>query len=665
MSDLQTLLGTTKSYLEELSKWGINTLEDLLTYYPRTYESHNKWDSFTDLRWDQINYFNAKVCTKNSSPTKSWKTLFKCIIEDFQWELAECIWFVRPFFWDFLKEWKDFLFIWKAKLNFWKLQITSPKVELYWDTSIHTWEVVPVYSQIWEKLSPQWFREKINKLTKYVWIFEELLPKQVLEDERLISKSEAIKQIHFPDNLVILNKARERLAFEELFFLQKWALENKEAIKVLWKNEDLKINMNIDLIKDFFESLSFIPTNAQKISIFQILKDKQKAFPMQRLLEWDVWSWKTLVALAACLNTIHAWKQVAFMAPTEVLARQHFAGISKYIKTLEEKHEKYSDNFKTWLLIWALTPKNKQEIVNKLQIWEINLIIWTHALISENVIFSNLGLAIIDEQHRFWVLQREKLASHWLVHVLNMTATPIPRTLALVAYWDQDISVINEMPAWRKKIETRSVSPTQRKQVYRMIESEIEKWRQAYVICPLVEESETLEVKSVTEEYERLKKDVFPKLNMSFIHWKLSSSEKETIMKDFKDNKSSILVSTSVIEVWIDVPNATIMIIEWAERFGLSQLHQFRWRVWRSDYQSYCFLFTSNNQENERLKAMEKYSDWFTLAEIDMKLRGPWEVYWIRQSWIPDLKMASMSDHKMVIRARKAAEKFLGLDEII
>ena len=662
MSDLNTILGTTKSYIEELKKWWINSIEDLLMYFPRTYESHNKWNRFSDLRWDQMNYFSAKICTKSSNPTRYWKNLYKCVIEDNEGSLAECIWFAKPYFWGFLREWKNFLFIWKAKLNFWKLQISSPKIELAWDKSIHTWEIVPVYSQIWEKLSSQWFREKINKAINYAWIFPENIPNEILEKERLIPKKEAIKQVHAPENMELLEKAQERLAFEELFFLQKWSIERKESIKTLWEKKDLIIAMNINLIKDFFSSLPFIPTNAQKIAIYQILKDKEKPFPMQRLLEWDVWSGKTLIALAAWFNTIHSWKQTALMAPTEVLARQHFNELKKYIDTFEKKHEKYINVFKPWLLIWALTPKNKKEIQEKLSKWEINFLIWTHALISENVNFNNIWLAIIDEQHRFWVAQREKLQSQWFPHTLNMTATPIPRTLALVAYWDQDISVLNEMPAWRKKIDTKIVTPSLRQQVYRMIELEIEKWRQAYVICPLVEVSEKLEVKAVTEEYERLQNDVFPKLNISFIHWKLSSKEKEEKMRNFKEKKSNILVATSVVEVWVDVPNATIMIIEWAERFWLAQLHQFRGRVWRSDHQSFCFLFTSNNQSTEKLHAMENYSDWFTLAEIDMKLRGPGEVYWIRQSWIPDLRMASFSDHKMVIRARKAAEQYLGLD---
>lgn len=657
MSNLQTLLGTTKTYIEELKNAWINTVEDLLLYFPRTYESHNKWDKFSDLRWDQINYFKAKVCTKSVHPTKTWKTLYKCLIEDSIWDLAECIWFSQPFFWWYLIEWKIFLFIWKAKLEFWKLQISSPKIELYWDTSIHTGNIVPIYSQIWEKLTSQWFREKISLITKYSSIFKENLPNTIIEKEKLLNKAESIKQIHFPENDNLLKKAKERLAFEELFFLQKWALERKEEIKSLWKQDALIIPINNELVKKFFKTLPFIPTNAQKIAIYQIMKDMEKPFPMHRLLEWDVWSWKTLVAITVALTVLNIWKQVAFMAPTEVLARQHFNEITKYISKFN-----WEKNL-PWLLIWAMTQKEKQEIVYKLQSWELNFVIWTHAIISENVFFKDLWLAIIDEQHKFWVLQREKLESHWLPHILYMTATPIPRTLALIAYWDQDISVLNEMPLWRQKIDTKVVLPSWRHQIYRFIETEIEKWRQVYVVCPLIEESEKLELKAATEEYEKLKNDIFPKNNIWLMHWRLSSKEKEKIMKDFKDKKLEILISTTVVEVWVDIPNATIMIIEWAERFWLSQLHQLRWRVWRSEHKSYCFLFTTSwNNNVDRLKAMEKYSDGFSLAEIDMKIRWPWEVYWLRQSWVPDLRMASMSDHTMVIRARKSAEEYLWMN---
>lgn len=662
MNSLKTALSTTQTYLKELEKAWIQTVDDLLLYFPRAYESHNKWELFSELRSDQINNFKATVISKSSSPTRTWKKLFKAVISDEEWSLAECVWFARPFFWDMLVEWKSFYFIWKAKLNFWKLQISSPKVE-FTKEKIHSWDIVSVYPQIWDKLTSQWFREKIHWLLSYTKNFKENLPKEVVEKERLVWKQSAIKNLHFPKSQEDLEKAKERMAFEELFFLQKKALISKEEIKNLSQIKNVAIEMNTQLVKDFFESLPFTPTNAQKIAIFQCLKDIEREYPMNRLLEWDVWSWKTLVALALALNILFAWKQVALMSPTEVLTRQHFSSMWKMIEKFEEKFPEYNWKFKIWLLIWALTPKQKQETLLKLHTWEINFLIWTHALISDNVDFDNLWLAMIDEQHRFWVQQREKLTSHWPVHILNITATPIPRTLALVAYWDQDISVLNEMPAWRKTIKTSVVNTLwARQQVYRFIEMQIEEWRQVYVICPLVEESEKMEVKAATEEYENLIK-IFPKATIWLMHWRLKSKEKESAMEDFKNKNYDILVSTSVIEVWVDVPNATIILIEWAERFWLSQLHQFRWRVWRGEHQSYCFLFTTDDKnETARLKAMETHSDWFSLAEIDMKLRGPWEVYGVRQSWIPDLKMATMSDHKMVLRARKAAEDYLWLN---
>ena len=660
MTTLQTILGTTKTYIDALNEAWIHSIEDFLFYFPRTYTSHNKSDNFSDLRWDQINNFRWKVCTTTTMQTKSWRKLFKCVIEDNQWVLAECVWFNRPYFWESLIEWKVLMFIWKAKLEYWRLQIMSPKVDFFWEKSVHTWDIIPVYSQIWEKLTPEWIREKMNRAIWYVWVVKENLPDLVISQEKLIGREDSIKKIHFPSSQEDLDNARERLAFEELYELQLESLERKEEVKAMWEKEDLVIKMDSELIKRFFSILPFIPTNAQKIAIYQILKDMESPYPMHRLLEWDVWSWKTLVALSSSLPVINNWKQVAFMAPTEVLARQHFAEVSKYIDNIEENLPELKWVFRPWLLIWAMTPKQKKETVAKLVNREINLLIWTHALISEYVEFDCLWLAIIDEQHKFGVMQREKLKSHWLIHVLYMTATPIPRTLALVAYWDQDISVLNEMPKWRQPIETKVITPSGRNQIYRIIESEIEKWRQVYVICPLVTESQNLEAKAATQEYKRLKQEVFPALRLSLIHWQLKPKEKDDIMKQFKDWKSDILVSTSVVEVWVDVPNATTMLIEWAERFWLAQLHQLRWRVWRSKHKSFCFLFTTDNKNDlDRLRAMEKYSDWFTLSEIDMKLRWPWEVYWVRQSWIPDLRMASMSDHKMVLRARKAAEEYL------
>ena len=665
MSQLKTALQTTATYTTELEKNWIKNLKDLFLNFPRTYQVFNNSNDFWDLRADQLNNFFAKLIKKQTQQTRSFKTLYKAIISDENWKFAECVWFAKPFFWEMIKVWKKYFFVWKAKENFWTLQISWAKIDI--NNSDFWWkDIVPVYRQYWPKITSDWLRQKIlMNLNLVSDLFLENLPKEILESEKLIWRDKAIKILHNPKNTEELEKAKERIAFEELFFLQKDALLRKEEIKSLWKIDNLSIKMNVDFVKKFFSSLEFIPTNAQKIAIFQILKDMEKKYPMNRLLEWDVWSWKTLVALTAALNTVLSWKEVAIMSPTEVLTRQHFYSMSKIIENFWEVFPEFKWKFKTGLLLWAFTQKQKQEVLLKLLNWEINILIWTHSLITETVQFPDLWLAIIDEQHRFGVEQREKIKKWKHIHILNITATPIPRTLALVAYWDQDISILNEMPKWRKIIKTKIVEDFARKNTYDFIKKEIENWRQAFVVCPLIQENEKLELKSVIEEEKNLKK-YFPDFRILSMHGKLKSKEKDEIMQKFKNKEAEILVSTSVIEVWVDVPNATIMLIEWSERFGLSQLHQFRWRVWRWEFQSYCFLFTSwDKTDIARLNAMQAHSDGFKLAEIDMKLRWPGEVYWIRQSWVPDLKMASFSDHKMVLRARQAAEKILWLDEKI
>jgi ATP-dependent DNA helicase RecG len=667
MSELKEILQTTASYTTELEKNWIKNLKDLFLNFPRTYNVFNNSNDFNDLKSDQLNNFFAKVVKKNTQQTRSFKSIYKVIITDDNWVLAECVWFAKPFFWEMMKVWKKYYFVWKAKENFWIIQISAPKMEF--DNSDFWWEdISPVYRQFWAKISSDWLRQKIYFNLKLIKdLFLENLPETILIEEKLIWKTEAIKILHNPKNSEELARAKERIAFEELFFLQKDALLRKEEVKSMWNLKNIAIKMDIDFVKKFFESLEFTPTQAQKIAIFQILKDTERKYPMNRLLEWDVWSWKTLVALTLAMNTVLSWKEVAIMSPTEVLTRQHFYSMTKMIENFEEKNPEYKWKFKTWLLLWAFTPKQKQEVLLKLLNWEINILIWTHSLITETVQFPDLWLAIIDEQHRFWVEQREKIKKWKQIHILNITATPIPRTLALVAYWDQDISVLNEMPKWRKIIKTSVIQQEWRSRTYSFIKKQVEEWRQVFVICPLIQENEKLELKSVVEETEKLKQ-IFPDYRITSMHWKLKSKEKDEIMQNFKNKEAEIMVSTSVIEVWVDVPNATIMLIEWAERFWLSQLHQFRWRVWRWEHQSYCFLFTSSEKdpsEIARLNAMQAHSDWFALAEIDMKLRWPWEVYWIRQSWVPDLKMASFSDHKMVLRARAAAQKFLWLDEKI
>ena len=409
------------------------------------------------------------------------------------------------------------------------------------------------------------------------------------------------------------------------------------------------------MIKDIISNLWFILTDQQKITLFQILKDMEKNHSMQRLLEWDVWTGKTIVVLIASIHTILESKtQVAIMVPTEILATQHFNSIQNLLK-------KY--NISSHLLTWSTKTKQKNLIKEDIKNGNIDIIIWTHALLQNDVIFNNLWLVIIDEQHRFGVKQREILEScfdniSWIVpHSLNMTATPIPRTLALTLYWDQDLSVISQYPKWRKEIFTRvAKNNNDRLNIELFIQNELKKGRQIFWISPLVEESEKIDLANAINTYESLI-DIFSWFNVWLLHGRMKPKEKEQIMQEFKENKINILSSTSVIEVWIDIPNATIMCIEWAERFGLSQLHQFRWRVWRWEYKSYCYLFPSKWNYTDRLRAMERTNNGFELAEIDLEIRGPWEVYGVRQSGIPDLKIASITDLALISQIREDIEE--------
>jgi ATP-dependent DNA helicase RecG len=342
------------------------------------------------------------------------------------------------------------------------------------------------------------------------------------------------------------------------------------------------------------------------------------------------------------------------MAPTEILARQHFNSSQKLL---------WDFWIKSHLLVGSTTKKQKRIVKDDMKNWNVDIIFGTHALVQDDIIFSNLGLVIIDEQHRFWVRQREVLES-WLwnrssiiPHSLNMTATPIPRTLAITLYWDQDLSIINEYPKWRQEIYTRVVkNDKERLEVENFVRSEIEKGRQVFWVSPLVEESEKIDLANAINTYESLV-DIFSPHRVGLLHWKMRPKEKQQIMADFKDNKIQILSSTSVVEVWVDVPNATIMCIEAAERFGLSQLHQFRWRVGRWEYKSYCYLFPTNSNKTDRLKAMERTNDWFELSEIDLEIRGPWEVYWVKQSWLPDLKIADLTDLELISQIREDIEE--------
>lgn len=661
---LEAALSTKPEYILSLKEMGLFTVGDLLQYFPRHYEDLSDVDSIAQAKEGEIITTRGYLHGIKQIPTKSKKVkIIKAMFYDRAGFECEAVWFNQPYLLRTLPMDTEIIISGKIQYAYGKYTLQNPQVERPKEVKIQAAGMVPVYSEH-DIITSKWLRTKVSPLLYLTKEFEEVIPEEIREEEGLMKKAEAMAEIHFPTNQKTLEAARDRLGYEELFLLQLHAVKTKRA----WQDSrfsDSNIGgmpLDPEFVKGFFSTLPYTPTNAQKITIYEILKDMEKPFPMMRLLEGDVGSGKTMVAMTAILQAVKNGYQVALMAPTEVLARQHLMSVSHFLEAYEAKFPQHK-SYNVQLLVGALKTAEKRQIIDAIANGQVDIAIGTHALIQEGITFERLGLVVIDEQHRFGVKQREVLVKQGSPHVLNMTATPIPRTLALVAYGDQDLSVINEMPPGRMPIDTKIVPPEHRQSVYRFVETKLQKGEQVYVICPLIDESDTLEVKSVTQEFEHLM-GVFPTHKVGLLHGKLKPAEKEVIMQAFKANEIQILVSTSVIEVGIDVPNATIMLIEGAERFGLSQLHQFRGRVGRGRVQSYCFLYTNSSSEAtyQRLKAMTDHTDGFMLAEIDLKLRGPGEVYGVRQSGIPDLKIANLMNGVLLDRVRKAAELIVEKD---
>ncbi len=655
----KSILRTTDTYIKWLAKAGIETVEDLLLQFPRDYEDRTDvLDSFSLINVKEKNTILVKLLTINNQKTANNKLLTKAVFEDKNGFLAEAVWFNRKYLSSQLKwyEQKKVIVSGKVKYAFWKVTFQSPEVET--DLSKVAGSIVPVYSDI-NYIPTKWTSGKIELLKKYISSSDEwMLPEKLIQKYNFISRGEALHKIHFPKTQNDIDQAKQRLAYEELFEINYKAISMKYQSfeNTRWKS--LPLPLDPDLVKSILEKLPFDLTDHQKIALFQVLKDMEKDHSMQRLLEWDVWTGKTIVSVVAIIHAIkQSWDnkiQVAIMAPTEILSRQHFNGVQNLL-------------FEFWissqLLVGSTTAKNKKAIKADLKSGNLDVVIGTHALVQEDVYFKNLGFVIIDEQHRFWVKQREVLEqgfgnSGWIIpHSLNMTATPIPRTLALTLYGDQDLSIISQYPKGRKEIYTK-VAKNQhaRAEIELWVRAELEKGRQAFWVSPLVEESEKMDLANAISTYESLV-DIFHPFRVGLLHGKMKAAEKAEIMKEFSENKIQILSSTSVIEVWVDVPNATIMCIEWAERFGLSQLHQFRGRVWRWQHQSYCYLFPTKAQATDRLKAMERTNNGFELSEIDLEIRWPGEVYGLRQSWVPDLKVASLTDLELISQIREDIEE--------
>ena len=465
-----------------------------------------------------------------------------------------------------------------------------------------------------------------------------------------MSRSEAYFDIHFPESKEEIASAKRRLSFEELFEVMLASRLNKQENS---KFDGCKIEFDLNIVKKFVEKLDFKLTNAQRLAIWEVLQDFQKDEAMNRLLQGDVGSGKTVVAgLAACVAASKGY-QTAIMAPTEILATQHAESLQEILNNF---------GIKIALLTGSVKGKARKIILEKIKSGEIDVIVGTHALIQKTVNYNNLGFVVVDEQHRFGVKQRQALLSKAdrMPNLLAMTATPIPRSLQLVVFGELDVSIINEMPKGRKKIETKIWAPTNIDTLYDKVDAEIEKGRQAYIICNLIDENPDNDTKSVEEEYRKLRSTVFNHRQVGMLHGKLSADEKQKVMQDFANHNLDILISTTVVEVGVDVPNSTIMIIQNADKFGLSQLHQLRGRVGRSSHQSYCYLVMSdNNKPTQRIREIEKSNDGFYLAQVDLDLRGPGEIYGNMQHGALNLKIANIADTKLISTVQKAVDYFI------
>lgn len=663
---VKQLKGIGDAIAKKLAKLGVKTARDLLYFFPRRFMDFSQRRTVSSLETGREQTIFVNVWEAREKMFGRMKGT-EAVLGD-ETGNVRAVWFNQPWVARQLKTNSHIALSGRVtEFNYSKV-FENPEWELIEDRELtHTGRLVPVY-QLTQGLYPRQLRALIKgALDKYLPGLEDFLPASVRRSTGLTDLRRAVLQAHYPEDYKWQNQARQRLAFDELFLLQLGVLDRKRE----WQEDQPghAFRVNDQTLSRFIAALPFQLTGAQNKVIKEICDDLARHVPMSRLLQGDVGSGKTVVATVAFLAAVENRYQGALMAPTEILAEQHFSTLFKLLSAIAGEICRQESNIYSFrgildrdltvaLLTGSMNIKEKSAIHEKVKNGEINMVVGTHALIQKGVTFSNLGLAIIDEQHRFGVLQRSTLRQKGFnPHLLVMTATPIPRTLALTLYGDLDISTIDQMPPGRQTIKTRWLKSHDRERAYSFIHKQVNEGRQAFIICPLIEESENLEVKAAVAEYERLSNEVYPDLGLGLLHGKMKSTDKEEVMRRFKDGELDILISTSVVEVGIDVPNATVMLVEAADRFGLSQLHQFRGRVGRGDKQSYCLLLSENPSEygQERLRAIEEISDGFALAEKDLDLRGPGEFFGTRQSGLPDLKMARMSDTQLLETARNEA----------
>jgi ATP-dependent DNA helicase RecG len=654
-----------KAMETKLKRLGIEKAQDLLFYYPFRYEDYSNTKPISQLETGEqvtVKVVIELIASKRSF--KSRRNMTEAVVSDDTGQLR-VIWWGQPYIAQTLKSGDEIFLSGKITEDMYGPSMKSPAYEkVKAGTGTHTGRIVPMYpltSGITQK-QMRYFVSQVIELSKEL---EDWIPEDIQEKVDIMPYEEALHGVHFPEDQNHLEHSQKRMKFDELFVLQLRAEMLRQSLK---QSVAPAIELKEDEIKSFVSALPFELTAAQKKSSWAILKDIERPHPMNRLLEGDVGSGKTIVAAMTMHNVVLNRLQSAIMAPTEILAKQHFESLEK---TLDATHviglltgnESQITNYK-----FENTSKagKKREFLQLLKEGKIDIAVGTHALISDSVEFGNLGLVIVDEQHRFGVKQRKKIKelsgdNSTMPHFLSMTATPIPRSFALTLYGDLDLSIIDEMPTGRKPVKTRLVEPSNRSKAYDFIHKQVVRGRQVFVICPMIDSTKGAEKKTVMQEYQKLSENIFPEMSISYLHGRMKVADKDAVMKGFAAGEIDILVSTSVVEVGVNIPNASVMMIEGAERFGLAQLHQFRGRVGRAEHQSYCFLFSDSESDSvhERLTFFENNTDGFKVAEYDLEIRGPGEVYGTNQSGMMQLQFATLQDAALIQTARDLAK---GLD---
>ncbi|HSX06921.1 MAG TPA: ATP-dependent DNA helicase RecG [Candidatus Saccharimonadia bacterium] len=648
-SPITAVKGVGEELAKKLAALGVETVGQLIDYLPRRYEDYSEVVAIRDTRPGPITV-RAAVQQANGRYVRRGMHITEAVVSDGA-DSLRVVWFNQPYRAKALKNGAEYYFSGLFELSHQRMQLTNPSAELVGDFTVNTARIVPVYRET-KGITSKQIRKIVSNCRSLVRSLPETLPAWLVSEQELLSRAEAVLAMHFPIDGAQLAEAKRRLGFEEVFELSLASLLNKQELAA---DESVSIAFEEQLAKDFVKHLPFTLTDAQRKAVWQAYKDMEAKHPMNRLVEGDVGSGKTVVATMAALMALRQGYQVALMAPTELLARQHAETIYKLLEPLGMASE-------LTLLVGALSSAQKKQAHAAIASGIGRFIVGTQALIQEKVDMHRLGLIIIDEQHRFGVEQRKQLmakAGH-MPHLLSLTATPIPRSLALTLYGELDISVLDAKPAGRQLIHTEIISPNSVEPVYDDIRKDLGKGRQMFVVCPLIAESDTLEARSAEKIYEQFRTKEFKNYRVGLLHGKMKAEDKNAIMQQFVMRELDILVSTTVIEVGVDVPNASVMMIQSAERFGLAQLHQLRGRVGRGGHKAYCYLMMSDSSApSKRLRALESSQDGFKLAELDLELRGPGAIYGQMQHGALDLRVAKLTDVALIAAARKAATEFI------